>query len=62
LYAKALPIFRNGLKKWLDVPNVLYEYAPTFLWQEMVKYACRVLSTYLATVNGDGPEKPECVC
>ncbi|KAH8748408.1 hypothetical protein BGZ57DRAFT_861666 [Hyaloscypha finlandica] len=58
-YAKALPIFRNGPKKWLDVPIVLDEYAQTFLRQETVKDAGRVLSTYLATVNGDGPEKPE---
>jgi hypothetical protein len=56
-YAKALPIVRNGLKKWLDVPIVLYEYAQTFLRQEMVKDACRVLSTYFATVNGGAPEQ-----
>jgi len=30
-YAETLPIVRNGLKKWLDVPIVLYEYAQTFL-------------------------------
>jgi hypothetical protein len=36
-YAETLPIVRNGLKKWLDVPIVLYEYAQTFFGRRRSK-------------------------
>jgi hypothetical protein len=58
-HAKALSIFRNGLRRWLNVPIVVYEYAQTFLGQDKVKDAYTILSTYIASVEVDFLGHPE---